>query len=153
MRAVSFVSAAAFAAVFTGATAQFNQKVCGGSGGCVQVTWFPNAAYSCPDGSALTNQQVAQNLGDMNTGNYDIITKAEFPASCAGGRTPGPNDTLLVHHTAGQAQKMYGYLSETCTESAPEADCYTQNPNPTGLTLCQITTPSDENCIQGEDEG
>ena len=96
MRAVSFVSAAAFAAVFTGATAQFNQKVCGGSGGCVQVTWFPNAAYSCPDGSALTNQQVAQNLGDMNTGNYDIITKTEFPASCAGGRTPGPNDTPFI---------------------------------------------------------
>lgn len=118
----------------TTALANWNPKLCGGAGGCLGITWWPGTDYSCPDGTYLTAQQVAQNTLDVDSGSYDLVSKEDFPTECARGVTPGPRDTLVVHTAAHQtgSQKFYIFISETCREKAPVADCYNQNPNPSG---------------------
>lgn len=143
-------STVVISALISGALA-FNTKICQGAGGCVQTTDGSSDPYRCPDGSVLNVQQTASNILDATNGSYEIVSKAQFPSSCATGAKPADGDVLVVCswpktswnqfedpllnavqvHTTQFNQKYYAILKETCTQKAPIAqDCYTQNPNP-----------------------
>lgn len=67
-----------------------------------------------------------------DSGSYEVVSKKDFPALCARGVKPDPQDTLVVHTAAHEtgSQKFYIFISETCRESAPIMDYYYQSPNP-----------------------
>lgn len=89
----SFITLSVFA---SGALAAWNPKICNNSGGCVGTTWNPPDPFVCPDGTRLNIQQTAHNEIDAQAGNYQIVTKAQFPSSCLNGAKPLDSDILTV---------------------------------------------------------
>ena len=73
---------AMLASLLPSALAVWNPKICSGSGGCLDITWWPGTAFNCPDGTSLTAQKIAQETLSLETGNYDVIAAAEFPKTC-----------------------------------------------------------------------
>ncbi|KAF2686046.1 hypothetical protein K458DRAFT_429966, partial [Lentithecium fluviatile CBS 122367] len=129
------------------ALANWDPQLCGGGGGCLQISWWPGTDFSCPDGTHLTQQKVAQESIDLDSGVYDVVTNDKFPSSCLRGVKPGAEDTLAVHHAA-SGHQFFVFIKETCTETNPIADCYNQNPNPSTDTICQIATMDGKFCKQ-----
>ncbi|PSN70855.1 hypothetical protein BS50DRAFT_570315 [Corynespora cassiicola Philippines] len=145
----SFVAVAALLP----AVLAWNSKICNGVGGCVGTTWSVEHPFRCPDGTRLNSQQTASNSIDTSNGSYEIITKAEFPTSCLRDVAPADTDVLLLHHTE-FGQKMYVFMTETCTDTNPvEGDCYNFNPNPSTTTICQLVDTNGENCAMNPDAG
>ncbi|KAH7396359.1 hypothetical protein BKA66DRAFT_606221 [Pyrenochaeta sp. MPI-SDFR-AT-0127] len=132
--------------------ASWNQRICGGAGGCAHISWGPDDPSRCPDGTLLNVQQTASNSLSLGRGTYDIISKAEFPSSCLDGSTPQASDTLVVHYTQ-FSQKMFGIIRENCLETNPEPDCYLDNPNPTPYTICQLVDTNGQACVQNPNAG
>ncbi|KAH7383874.1 hypothetical protein BKA66DRAFT_529359 [Pyrenochaeta sp. MPI-SDFR-AT-0127] len=130
----------------------WNPKLCNGAGGCEQTTWSPEYPFRCPDGTRLNSQQTASNSLAAGRGEYSVISKAEFPTSCLRGVSPQASDKLLVRTTQFE-QKMYLFMSETCTETNPEEDCYLQNPNPAKTTICQIVDKTGKDCAMFKGAG
>lgn len=115
------------------ALANWDQKLCGGVGGCLQITYFPSNSdspkdnFTCPSGASFTVQQFSKIQLAMMDGNYETTT--DFPTSCYEGATPGA-DSALVKTTDGSFE-YYSFLDETCNNNSPvQGDCYLNNPNP-----------------------
>ncbi|USP77446.1 hypothetical protein yc1106_04720 [Curvularia clavata] len=145
-------STIAIAALISGALA-FNKKICGGAGGCVQTTVAYPDPFRCPDGSLLNLQQEASNVLAATNGEYEIISKAQFPSSCLNGVKPGDSDVLVVRTTQFN-QKLYGFIKETCTQKAPiKEDCYSQNPNPSSYTPCALIDSNGKACKMNPSAG
>ncbi|RMZ66121.1 hypothetical protein GMOD_00005190 [Pyrenophora seminiperda CCB06] len=134
--------------VLVSAALAFNTKICKGAGGCVQ-TAGNTGSFKCPDGSSLNVQQTASNKLDAANGSYEIVDKSVFPTSCLFGQ-PASGNTLAVHTTE-YDQKLYVYIAETCNESKPKQDCYTQNPNPSTITPCQLVDTKKQTCTHTVD--
>lgn len=151
MRSTSIAIIATIATLFEGTVAVWNPKICNGAGGCLGITWWPGTDFDCANGKNVTAQQVASNTLAMDAGSYDVITADKFPKTCLRNVVPSAKSILTVRVT--DTHKFYQFIDETCRETKPEADCYNQNPNPSGNTICQITTLSGDNCWQGKPFG
>lgn len=80
----------------SGAFAVWNPKVCNNVGGCISgQTPLPDP-FKCPDGTRLDLQQSVSVDIDTWSGEYDIISKAEFPDHCLYGAKPSDNDLFVV---------------------------------------------------------
>lgn len=90
MRSLIFLSFAA------SALAVWNPRICDGSGGCTGTTWNHPDPFRCEDGSLLNFPQGASNTEAAGGGDYEIISKAEFPTVCLQDKKPGASDTLVV---------------------------------------------------------
>ncbi|KAL1862655.1 hypothetical protein Daus18300_008453 [Diaporthe australafricana] len=137
-------AAATILALLPAATLAWDPKLCNGAGGCQGLTWISEFGYSCPSGASIGPQPFAQALTDIAQGGYEYVASDEFPASCMrAGDVPGSADTTqLVKHVAGDSGiTLYGYITDSCTETevAVPGDCYNANPNPSPFTTCRVT--------------
>ncbi|KZM22007.1 uncharacterized protein EKO05_0002726 [Ascochyta rabiei] len=126
----------------------WDSKVCNGVGGCNTGTSFSEDPFRCPDGSRLNVQQTASNMNAVGSGDYTVVSKAEFPTTCLDGAKPGSSDTLVLHTTE-FGQKAYVFIHESCTVTNPiVGDCYNHNPNPFSTTLCQLVDTKGKDCAK-----
>jgi hypothetical protein len=87
----------ALAAVLPTALAIWNEKVCGGNGGC--VVWGSiqgNHPWTCPDGSRLTMPIYIGDVQNAGAANAGTATKEEFPKTCYNGKYPAEGEKLVV---------------------------------------------------------
>ena len=113
----------------------WDPKLCNGAGGCQGLTWFGEYGYRCPSGATIGLQPFAQALSDIAQGTYEYVASDEFPASCErGSDVPGSASTthLVKHTTDVSGITIYGYITDSCTETnvAKPGDCYNAYPNP-----------------------
>ncbi|KAI3394395.1 hypothetical protein diail_2807 [Diaporthe ilicicola] len=137
-------AAATLLALLPAAALAWDPKLCNGAGGCQGLTWASEFGYRCPSGATIGPQPLAQALTDIAQGVYEYVASDEFPASCERATDiPGPAATnQLIKHVAGDTNiTIYGYITDSCTETkvAVPGDCYNANPNPSALTPCRIT--------------
>ncbi|EUC42418.1 hypothetical protein COCMIDRAFT_39527 [Bipolaris oryzae ATCC 44560] len=136
----------------SGAFAVWNAKVCNNAGGCVSgVTRLPDP-FRCPDGTGVNLQQSASADLGTSAGEYDIISKSQFPDHCLYGAKPGAND-LLVVKTLDLDRKMYSFISQTCTDKNPPVNCYNKRPNPGSSTVCLIVDSKGRECVANPSAG
>ncbi|KAF9701509.1 hypothetical protein EKO04_001174 [Ascochyta lentis] len=76
-------------------------------------------------------------LEKISDGDYDVVSKADFPTACLNGAKPGASD-ILVKRSTRTKQNAFFFLSGTCTTTTPNSDCYAANDNAHKYSLCQI---------------
>lgn len=148
-------------ALITASLANWDAKLCSGTGGCLGTSWFPGTDFVCPNDLSLTSQQVAQNSVDMSSGLYDYVSADAFPKTCLRDVVAGPDTKLIVSrstctrrdkvrntanvhqsHKAANGLVLYAFIIETCRDGPPlTPDCYNANPNPSRSVISLSPLP------------
>ncbi|KAJ8114172.1 hypothetical protein OPT61_g3896 [Boeremia exigua] len=144
----AFTLVAALAPVVLAQT--YSPHLCGGMGGCPRngAAALPDRPLRCPDGTRANLLEVNRVESSIWEGNYRIITKEEFPATCKDNFRPGPNDTLFVSEVL-PGQKAYGFVSGTCsdrTSPVTAVERYVADPNLHVYSVCDVQDLSGARC-------
>ncbi|PSN66434.1 hypothetical protein BS50DRAFT_635552 [Corynespora cassiicola Philippines] len=134
--------------------AAWDSKLCNNVGGCSTSTWRTQMPFRCPDGTRQNILETGRTLNAMSDGNYSVVTdRAEFPAACLNGPTPGAADTLAVV-VSPNGQNNYYFLTGECTsEKLATTDCYIESDNRFQFHLCQVVDPTGGVCTLNTSAG